>query len=357
MIVTVQPNSNALFSNYWKRKIDDAGATLDWPLAQTGEPDYCVFIPQMGLVIKHLDSSSRRFICEHFSRAGRQHYWLWKLWLAAVSWAPRWFAPATVRIALDGDLVYFGNSIIEYDFARKRVSKLYKEPLAPYLCESLNYIDDTIDHLEGGGVRVSSDLRPGRPLDYRNEASLLEEGFSTALQIIQCRNLPAHHQQVSVGSYAKNLAQTLPEACINPYFSELISSLSKEADNVVLSLSHGDFKPENIIHHRQQFWLIDWEVASMRSELHDVMNIVIHPAVHGIDYPSNSPWTLLERLSYQLLGREVDRSFLITALRLALVEKYCLYMNSGRWDSCLEQTAKDWCDGVDRLKRLLGGTQ
>ena len=95
---------------------------------------------------------------------------------------------------------------------------------------------------------------------------------------------------------------------------------------------------------------MDWELADLRSAYHDALNLVVHPVVNrrlnraGLrEHLAGVPAAKrLAQLVWRTDGARLDEQTLGAHVRVVLLEKLALYVNSGRWDDCLRQCVRDW---------------
>jgi thiamine kinase-like enzyme len=101
-------------------------------------------------------------------------------------------------------------------------------------------------------------------------------------------------KEVSVNSYIENLLtevnqlQTPHSVKVSiELLREGINKLKKSfysSQNLLLSLSHGDFTPWNCFSNGKELFIFDWEMADYRPPLWDYFNFIYHRSILSEDY-------------------------------------------------------------------------
>lgn len=342
----------------WDRRVPALSAAK-----RAGQSRY-YFFPSLNVGLRRLDRGSLEFLHAHFltSRSPRRR-WFWKTMLAMGRFWPR-TVPAILSADLEGDVVSLGHSVVEFDLQRGICRKHYRPGGGDYLRRSAEVLEGVSEELlverAGESICVTTPIWEGGPLPAGASAEARWNVYSEAFR--QLGEMQQQHAlSRSLGAYAEGLWADAPAMLKqHPLAVRLLDELRPLEQPIVVSLTHGDFKDDNLLCSRGGVRIIDWELADLRSAGHDVFNLLIHPAMHdGLSNESiqkrlgSELWARVEAQLSHLEGRGGLPHELPNLLKLALLEKGILLLQSGRWPGLEQQCLRDWETAAKRLDSLL----
>ncbi len=352
-------------NSFWENRVVAQDITHIYNCATGNTAAVYLFWPRLNIGVREnsMNFFTYRFIESHFLN-GRPLFnrLFWRFCLLLPLLPIRVLPPIRLNVQLQGDIFYLADCILEFNLSTTTVARYYSANLPTHVKKATYLLADCWpDNFRQDPViknRIYSPLATGVPLNSCTP-KIHDAACSKALEQIGFLQ-KEHKQHVQVNAYVNELIKNLDTHKVPGYLISLITKLSKNSTIVTLTISHGDLKKQNILWDGADINLIDWELADLRSMYHDLMNLIIHPAFTD-HYPLKSihqilckkliwQW-ILEKAQHQTPEDIPSESEIKTYFFIALIEKYVMYVLSGRWSNNTEACVHTWLTGIELLNK------
>jgi len=312
------------------------------------------FWPRLNIAIFHNNQDVFSFVDKHFFQLrSAPRRWLLRVIMLAARFVGPFIVPAYIYTQIKCDVLVLGDTLIAIDLVGGDFSKRYTKPWPRYVDRmlSLNSILPCPANIcrDSRGFWHTVPICSGVPVNRKTNVDGRILIYRSALECIASANNGSKSEKTSM-KYLHELKSMIPDMFKFQVFEKLLNAIDKRL-LLVLVLTHGDLKDQNILVYGDEVSLIDWELADFRNQYHDLFNLIIHPVVHGdslLNAGVHASDTLIEwsrRLAPTACPDDENaaRQFLL----LTLVEKFVLYTTSGRWRLAERQCVYD-------LKKAMG---
>lgn len=273
---------------------------------------------------------------------------------------PRVLVPYVVLGDLEGDFLFWGNSKICFDVSKRKVKKQYFESdayLERFVGFSRELPEKHVVTLLGNSVLVETEYHKSVVSSkyFKNDLYGLSKRIAPALVSLS----DIKSKNISVVDYISTLACVGSDE--NSGFIMLSDFVLESGGDVKVNLSHGDLKLENIVFSLEGPFLIDWELVDLRCKYHDIFNLLIHDVMHSSEMQVRINEILCEQNLYDwfapvlrlVYSERLSEDEFKVYFYIVLLEKFSLYVNSGRWNDCQESTLMQWNSLVSVLAKKL----